>query len=54
MAESENKKTTLITSSENDKYKFLSEYDELVLKDLESYSRKKKQIKYLILMKKTP
>ncbi|GIS30858.1 MAG: hypothetical protein Ct9H90mP2_12410 [Dehalococcoidia bacterium] len=30
MAESENKKTTLITSSENDKYKFLSEYDELV------------------------
>ena len=30
MAESENKKTTVITSSENDKYKFLSEYDELV------------------------
>ena len=29
MAESENKKT-LITFSENDKYKFLSEYDELV------------------------
>ena len=30
MKESENKKTTVITSSEDEKYKFISEYDELV------------------------
>ena len=30
MAESQNKKTVIITSSENEKYKFMSEYDELV------------------------
>tara|TARA_B100000945_G_scaffold8261_1_gene6743 strand:+ start:11063 stop:13114 length:2052 start_codon:yes stop_codon:yes gene_type:complete len=30
MAESQNKKTIIITSSENEKYKFISEYDELV------------------------
>ena len=29
MTESINKKTTIITSSENEKYKFKSDYDEL-------------------------
>ena len=45
MAESQNKKTVIITSSENEKYKFMSEYDELVLR-FKKLFLKKNQIRY--------